>query len=57
MNNYTVELQPDAINDLTSIWMRSPNPLAITRADAIADQLFKQILTKTQHILRRKCTS
>ena len=40
MSNFTVELQPDAIDDLANIWMRSPNPSAITRADAIANQLF-----------------
>ena len=36
---YTVKLLPSAEDDLADIWLRSPDPAAVTQADTTADQL------------------
>jgi hypothetical protein len=42
MDEFEVRLLPSAVDDLADIWVRSPDPAAVTRADAIADQLLRR---------------
>jgi hypothetical protein len=39
MNLFTVEWEPDAEDTLARIWLTAPDPDAVTRAQARADQL------------------
>lgn len=42
MSDFEVRLLPPAEDDLADIWVRSPDPAAVTRADATAGQLLRR---------------
>ena len=42
MHDFDVKLLPPAEDDLADIWLRSPDPAAVTRADAAADQMLRR---------------
>ena len=42
MADFTLELTPSAQNDLADLWLRSPDPVGVTRADAAAYLLLRR---------------